>query len=116
MTMLQLACAWNLAQTPVRCVAPTLIQEPGPRARPIEDKRAELAAVPELIARSPLHRRGGASDPGDRREHRLHGAEGRQPRARGTGARRTAGGWTASWQASPGAGASTPRATSSHAA
>ncbi len=54
LTMLQLACAWNLAQTPVRCVAPTLIQEPGTGARPIEDKRAELAAVAELIARSPL--------------------------------------------------------------
>jgi aryl-alcohol dehydrogenase-like predicted oxidoreductase len=51
LTMLQLACAWDLAQTPVRCVAPTLIQEPGagpssPRA--IEDKRAELAAVATL--------------------------------------------------------------------
>jgi aryl-alcohol dehydrogenase-like predicted oxidoreductase len=45
LTMLQLACAWNLAQPAVRCVAPTLIQEGGPDARPIEDKRAELAAV-----------------------------------------------------------------------
>ena len=45
LTMLQLACAWNLAQPAVRCVAPTLIQESGPGARPIEDKRAELAAV-----------------------------------------------------------------------
>jgi aryl-alcohol dehydrogenase-like predicted oxidoreductase len=45
LTMLQLACAWNLAQPGVRCVAPTLIQESGPAARPIEDKRAELAAV-----------------------------------------------------------------------
>jgi hypothetical protein len=27
-------------------VAPTLIQEIGPEARPIEDKRAELAALP----------------------------------------------------------------------
>ena len=45
LTMLQLACAWNLAHAPVCCVAPTLIQEPGPRARPIEDKRTELAAV-----------------------------------------------------------------------
>src|ERR1700730_8713653 len=44
-TMLQLACAWNLAHHPVRCVAPTLIQESGPNARPIEDKRSELAAV-----------------------------------------------------------------------
>jgi aryl-alcohol dehydrogenase-like predicted oxidoreductase len=54
MTMLQLACAWDLAQSAVRCVAPTLIQEPGAGARAIEDKRAELAAVPDLIARSPL--------------------------------------------------------------
>src|SRR5271166_22851 len=45
LTMLQLACAWNLAQPMVRCVAPTLIQESGPDARPVEDKRAELAAV-----------------------------------------------------------------------
>jgi hypothetical protein len=45
LTMLQLACAWNLAQPAVRCVAPTLIQESGPQARPIEGKRAELAAV-----------------------------------------------------------------------
>ena len=51
LTALQLACAWNLAQAPVACVAPTLIQEPGPDARPIEAKRAELAAVP---AASPL--------------------------------------------------------------
>jgi aryl-alcohol dehydrogenase-like predicted oxidoreductase len=45
LTMLQLACAWNLAHEPVACVAPTLIQELGERARRIEDKRAELAAV-----------------------------------------------------------------------
>jgi aryl-alcohol dehydrogenase-like predicted oxidoreductase len=51
LTMLQLACAWNLAHTPVRCVAPTLIQESGADARPIESKRAELAAV---TADSPL--------------------------------------------------------------
>ena len=43
LTVLQLACAWNLAHPPVRCVAPTLIQEAGEVARPIEDKRAELA-------------------------------------------------------------------------
>jgi aryl-alcohol dehydrogenase-like predicted oxidoreductase len=46
LTMLQLACAWNLAHPAVRCVAPTLIQESGRDARPIEDKRAELAALP----------------------------------------------------------------------
>jgi aryl-alcohol dehydrogenase-like predicted oxidoreductase len=51
LTMLQLACAWNLAHEPVRCVAPTLIQESGAGARPVEHKRAELAAV---RASSPL--------------------------------------------------------------
>src|SRR3954468_8998479 len=45
LTMLQLACAWNLSHEPVACVAPTLIQELGEGGRPIEDKRAELAAV-----------------------------------------------------------------------
>jgi aryl-alcohol dehydrogenase-like predicted oxidoreductase len=47
LTTIQLACQWNLAHGPVACVAPTLIQEVGPAARTIEDKRAELAALPE---------------------------------------------------------------------
>lgn len=46
LTLLQLACLWNLAHAPVRCVAPTLIQEPGGGARPVQDKREELAALP----------------------------------------------------------------------
>ncbi len=46
LTMLQLACQWNLAHPAVRCVAPTLIQEAGPQARTVEDKREELAALP----------------------------------------------------------------------
>jgi aryl-alcohol dehydrogenase-like predicted oxidoreductase len=46
LTMIQLASQWNLAHAPVACVAPTLIQEVGPEARPIENKRAELAALP----------------------------------------------------------------------
>jgi aryl-alcohol dehydrogenase-like predicted oxidoreductase len=46
LTTLQLACQWNLAHDPVRCVAPTLIQEQGADAKPIEGKRAELAALP----------------------------------------------------------------------
>jgi aryl-alcohol dehydrogenase-like predicted oxidoreductase len=50
LTMLQLACAWNLAHATVECVAPTLIEEPG-GAKPIERKREELAGVP---AYSPL--------------------------------------------------------------
>jgi aryl-alcohol dehydrogenase-like predicted oxidoreductase len=49
LTALQLACQWNLAHVPVRCAVPTLIQEPGVE-KPIEAKRAELAAVPrELV-------------------------------------------------------------------
>jgi aryl-alcohol dehydrogenase-like predicted oxidoreductase len=51
LTMLQLACAWNLEQPAVRCVAPTLIQETGSTARPIEGKRAELAALATLAGR-----------------------------------------------------------------
>jgi aryl-alcohol dehydrogenase-like predicted oxidoreductase len=46
LTPIQLACQWNLAHPAVACVAPTLIQEVGPEARPIEEKRAELAALP----------------------------------------------------------------------
>jgi len=50
LTMLQLACAWDLAHGPVSCVVPTLIEEPG-GAKPIEAKREELAGVPAV---SPL--------------------------------------------------------------
>jgi hypothetical protein len=36
----------------VRTVVPTLIQEPGRDARPVESKRAELAAVPSEVVLS----------------------------------------------------------------
>jgi aryl-alcohol dehydrogenase-like predicted oxidoreductase len=57
LTVLQLACQWNLANDPVRCTVPTLIEESAPPThppttaqKPIEAKRAELAAVPrELV-------------------------------------------------------------------
>jgi aryl-alcohol dehydrogenase-like predicted oxidoreductase len=70
LTMLQLACQWNLAHAAVGCVAPTLIQESGSMGtqpgglgrahspegwagpggpRPIEEKRAELASLPAEI-------------------------------------------------------------------
>lgn len=49
LTPLQLSCAWDLAHDAVKCVVPTLIQEPD--GRPVEQKRAELAAVPKV---SPL--------------------------------------------------------------
>jgi len=48
LTMLQLACLWNLAQPGVKSVVPTLIQESGPSTRPIEAKVDELASLPEL--------------------------------------------------------------------
>jgi aryl-alcohol dehydrogenase-like predicted oxidoreductase len=72
LTMLQLACQWDLAQPAVGCVAPTLIQESttggtaetgttdtshatvGTGARPVEDKRAELAALPAENLLSPV--------------------------------------------------------------
>ena len=43
---MQLACQWNLAHPAVKCVVPTLIQEIGEGARPIEAKRVELASLP----------------------------------------------------------------------
>jgi aryl-alcohol dehydrogenase-like predicted oxidoreductase len=52
LTTIQLAAQWDLAHAPVKCVAPTLIQEAGPDARPVEEKRAELAATPAEIVLS----------------------------------------------------------------
>jgi aryl-alcohol dehydrogenase-like predicted oxidoreductase len=46
LTMLQLACVWNLQHQPVECVVPTLIQEAGSSAKAIEAKVEELAALP----------------------------------------------------------------------
>jgi len=46
LTPIQLACQWNLAHPAVECVAPTLIQEMGEQACPIEAKRVELAHLP----------------------------------------------------------------------
>jgi hypothetical protein len=49
LTMLQLACAWNLSQPPVKSVVPTLIQEGGAGARPIESKLDEVAGLPNVF-------------------------------------------------------------------
>ena len=64
LTLLQLACQWNLAHPAVQCVAPTLIQESAKPAtaqgkasqtsqsgvpKPIESKRAELASLPRQL-------------------------------------------------------------------
>ncbi len=45
LSAMHLACHWNLAHPAVECVVPTLIQETGPEARSIEEKRTELAAL-----------------------------------------------------------------------
>ena len=47
LTPIQLACQWNLAHPAVESVAPTLIQEIGAEACPIEAKRLELAKMPD---------------------------------------------------------------------
>jgi aryl-alcohol dehydrogenase-like predicted oxidoreductase len=52
LTMMQLACQWNLAHPTVGCVAPSLIQESGADARTIEHKREELAGVPREVVLS----------------------------------------------------------------
>ncbi len=48
LTLLQLACVWNLSQEPVKCVAPTLIQESGEGARSYEEKIDDLASIPDV--------------------------------------------------------------------
>jgi aryl-alcohol dehydrogenase-like predicted oxidoreductase len=47
LTMLQLACVWNLSQRPVESVVPTLIQEIN-SPKSIEQKVGELAALPDV--------------------------------------------------------------------
>ena len=85
------------------------VQEAGPDARPVEDKRAELAALP---TEQRLTAEDVDDDPRDRRQHRLDGAQGREPDSPATSAP-TAGRSTSASKTSPGAGASIPRATSS---
>jgi aryl-alcohol dehydrogenase-like predicted oxidoreductase len=51
LTPLQLAVQWDLAHRTVACAVPTLIQEPG--GRPVEEKRAELAATPREVVLTP---------------------------------------------------------------
>jgi aryl-alcohol dehydrogenase-like predicted oxidoreductase len=48
LTMLQLAALWNLSHPAVQSVIPTMIQESGEKAKPIETKIDELAALPEV--------------------------------------------------------------------
>jgi aryl-alcohol dehydrogenase-like predicted oxidoreductase len=48
LSLLQLACLWNLGQPAVRSVIPTLIQEAGAASKDIERKVEELAGLPEV--------------------------------------------------------------------
>ncbi len=48
LTPLHLSCLWNLSQEPVRSVIPTIIQDVGAGARPIEEKIVELSELPDL--------------------------------------------------------------------
>ena len=77
LTLLQLACAWNLAHAPVACVAPTLIQEAGADARADrgQARRARRASRREVV----LDGRGGRGAPRDRRQHRLMALKGASP-------------------------------------
>ncbi len=107
LTPLQLACQWNLAHPAVACCAPTLIQEAG-GARPVEDKRAELAATPAEVALSDAEV-AEIREIGD--NTRLHGAQGRRRPTTRARSSPTAGRCRTSWPAWPSAGASTPSAT-----
>ena len=48
LTLLQLAGVWNLSHPAVQSIIPTMIQESGAHAKPIEAKIDELAALPEV--------------------------------------------------------------------
>ncbi|OAI58069.1 general stress protein [Verrucomicrobiaceae bacterium SCGC AG-212-N21] len=48
LTALQFSAIWNLSQSPVKSVAPTLIQEAYEGAKSIEAKVDELAALPDI--------------------------------------------------------------------
>ena len=104
---MHLACQWNLAHAAVECVVPTLIQEAGEGARPIEEKRAELAALPaelRLSAEDVAEIRAIGDNAG------CMALKGASPDHEGE-ERRTDGGSTRSCLRSGSAGASTPIAT-----
>ena len=49
LTMIQLASLWNLSQSPVKSVIPTMIQEPGDSSKTVEAKITELAKLSENV-------------------------------------------------------------------
>ena len=63
LSMIQLACQWNLAHEPVACAAPTLIQEVG-RARQVDRAKARRAG--DTAPGDPPDGRSARRDPGTR--------------------------------------------------
>ena len=60
LTMIQLACQWNLAHEPVACVVPTLIQEVGAGRPPGREQARRARRAP---GRAAADRRGRRGDP-----------------------------------------------------
>ena len=83
LTMLQLACAWNLSHEPVPGRA-----DADPGAGPQREADRGQARRARLPSRAGADRRRGRRDPGDRRQHRQHGAQGRRAGLRGRPAAR----------------------------
>lgn len=48
LSLIQLACLWNLSQTPVKSVVPTFIQEPNQGAPSMEEMIKEVSDLPEM--------------------------------------------------------------------
>ena len=81
LSMLQLACAWDLAQPAVRCVAPTLIQESG-RGRAADRGQARRAGGARY-ARSVSAREELEAIRAIGENRGCMASEGREPRTRG---------------------------------
>ncbi len=83
LSMLQLACQWNLAHEAVACVAPTLIQESGVERSADRGQARGAGRTPE---RAEAERDRGTGTACDRRQQRLDGFEGGKRRIRGRAA------------------------------
>ena len=107
LTALQLACQWNLAHDPRALRGPHAHR--GARRREADRGQARRARRRPARAR-PLRRRA-RRDPRDRRQHRLHGAQGRLAAVRGRAAARPLAADRASCASWPRAGRSSPSAS-----
>ena len=110
LTMIQLACQWNLAHEPVGVRRADA--DPGGRRRRPPD-RGQARRARRAAGRDAADGRGRRRDPVDRRQHRLHGAQGREPRALRRRAARPLGRSTIISPRWPSAGGSSPSVSSS---